>query len=304
MDASNRQAYANTFALLSQLFLHGPSPELQDHLAAIPDLAACLAQADAGAHYDLFGRNVLPFQGIFLHADAGLDGPNTAHLLNLYHAAQFEVSSSERPDHIGTQLDFLQHELALASPVHSTPADLAAFLDTHLLTWLAPFTLAVGQHASPCYAALADLTFNLLATLRTEFADIPATLVLPEPSNLLADPGTGLKKIAGHLLIPSATGIYLSTHTIQNLARGQQLPRGFGDRRQMLTNLLRNAAQYDLLADVLKNLEAQCQRWTADYQRLLDQYPLLSPVIRPWQTRAAHTRTLLEQMQTAMREAE
>lgn len=301
MDADTRQAYANTFGLLSRLFGQGPTPELRAHLEALPDLSDCLDLEDAGArHFDLFGHNIHPYQGVFLHPDAGLDGPRTDQLLRDYLTAEFAPSSGERPDHISSLLACLQQLLLPTQPSTFQPANVQQFLDQHLLPWSAPLTLAIRYHDIPCYIALSQLTFDLLAALRAEFPSEPSPPELPPQKAPLSDPRTGLKKIASHLLVPAATGLYFSPRAIQDLARAQKLPRGFGGRLQMLTNLLRNAAQYDLLGEVLDQIEIHGQKWVSGYEDLTARQPYLAPFIEPWQTRTQQTMSMVRQMKETM----
>ena len=102
-----------------------------------------------------------------------------------------------------------------------------------------------------------------------------------------------------HLITPAFSGIYLSRYTIGQLARQLELPRGFGNREQMLLNLMRTAVQYDNLKQLLAILQEKCTTWAENYQLLQESYPKIRPFTTQWQQRAKATIQLLEQMADA-----
>ena len=75
------------------------------------------------------------------------------------------------------------------------------------------------------------------------------------------------------------------------MGRATSVPKGFGSRALMLTNLLRSAAEFDHLGEVLDSLNADVHGWAEGHRTLNN------PV---WATRAEQTSELLQRMkQTA-----
>jgi len=121
------------------------------------------------------------------------------------------------------------------------------------------------------------------------------------PADLLDDERTGLKDIARFLMTPAWSGLALSRDDIARLGRSAQLPRGFGDRTQMLTNLLRSAAEYDGLGAVLTRLDQQVDEWRAHYQLVEAEGAwTLDAVAAFWQARLDTTEAVINRMRTAV----
>ncbi|MDT8307445.1 MAG: hypothetical protein RRC07_16050, partial [Anaerolineae bacterium] len=112
---------------------------------------------------------------------------------------------------------------------------------------------------------------------------------------------TGLKEIAGYLLAPVHSGLYLSRDDISALARAVELPRGFGGRQQMLMNLLRAAAQYETMAALAGELQRVAGEWQAAYRTLAE--TALAPYAAAWEERVALTGRLLAEIGRRAREA-
>lgn len=293
MDASPTelaQARDRAYALFARLYEKGLTADLLPLLAEIPELVDGIhlinydedkAEAD---HYDLFGFNVFPYASVFLDERATLGGRVTQNILSVYHKSGFDVPlESESADHIALQLQFLAFLSAaegealgdgLVQVALSIKQLQRQFMDEHLLTWLPAFVLAIRQQGDVFHSNLADLTFEMVLHHR---ADLGNDLLAPETSfslppapDLLADQKTGLKEIAAYLVIPAYSGLYLSRGDISRLARSQLLPRGFGSRQQMLTNLLRSAADYDHIPQLLKEIRILVAMWMQSYQVLAD----------------------------------
>jgi TorA maturation chaperone TorD len=328
-------ARSRSYALLADLFLQGLTAGTLPYLQAIPEIAAVLPpdfdQDEAAAdHYQLFGFNVFPYQSIFLHPAGLLGGPITDEVVRSYNQAGFATgpagsqAADESPDHLGYELRLMTFLCAaeadawddgLPFVVTALAVTQRAFLDQHLLQWLPPFVLAVEQQDQPLYGRLARLTLELAAGHRQSLAgpigpsaalpperDCPfvvTALAVPVP-DLLADEKTGLREIAAYLLTPPHSGLYLSREDIGRLARAHHLPRGFGDRSQILLNLLRAAADYDTIGEVLADLAKLAERWTAGYGQMAESSDApastLHLVARDWQATAARTASLLEEM--------
>ena len=324
-------ARSRTYTFLSQLYLVGPIPELYSHINAVPELAHTLvAQGDdpislqtvdqetlAADHYHIFGLNVLPFESSFFEPNFVLGGTVTESVLADYQKAGFHPDTkSENADHIGWELRFLgalckeqaaAEEARKGGAADQIAAEQVEFIEAHLLRWLPGLVMAVHQLKMPFYSSLADLTLDIVIDHYQELAKRSSSLHsskildfgLPDLPDILAEEKTGLKDIARFLITPAYSGTYLSREIIERTAKDQNLPRGFGDRATMLTNLFRNAAEYDQLPSVLDDLTQIFDQWMSFYQRLPERgqdINLLTPFATPWQARTQNSQKILDQL--------
>lgn len=304
-----------TYALFSRLYLEGVTAVTLPTLHAIPELAESLPEpfnADEAAadHQSLFGFNVFPYESIFLDDSGLLGGAVTDAVLHSYREAGFTVNeSSTSPDHIGHELALLAH--LCATEADAWQDDLAAtarrmrhlqwqFLQRHLLRWIVPFVIAVKEQKRPFYTTLAELTLDLVHDHGQEITPAnpsPPENVLPPPPALLDNDKTGLKEIAQYLATPPYSGFFLSRDDVARLARTQNIPRGFGDRGQMLANLLRGAAQFDTLPALLAELGRKIAAWQEACTVVANTMPELAPFAASWQERMTHTREILARIE-------
>lgn len=304
------QARARTYALFSRLFQHGITAPLWNTLQAIPDLAATLpdkldADQAAAAHYHTISDTVMPFESIFRDPAGLLGGTATTAVAEVY--ARTGYVPAAEADSLAVELDYLafccaaEHE-ALAAQDEAARAlwteRQRSYLDDHLLGWLPPLEAALAGGKLPFYAVLGNLTLTLVADHRAALGEpMPgAAAALPVPPDLLGGDDTSLRLISRTLLTPPFSGFYLSRETISDLARARHLPRGFGQRRQMLRNLLETAGQYDSAPLLLGDLLEVSADVAARYQAQLATWPELAPWIRPWQEQLARTRQTLADM--------
>lgn len=307
-----------TYELLGRLFLEGITAVTHPTLQIIPALAHIMtgpfdADEAAADHQTLFGFNVFPYESIFLDGSGLLGGAITDAILVSYREAGFAVDAgSTSADHIGHELELLAHLCgaeadALADNLPPVAARMRhlqrGFLQDHLLRWLVPFVLAVQGQKRPFYTALAALTLDFVhdhfQELSAHSAPLPLRLTpaLPEPPPLLNNEKTGLKEIAGYLTTPPYSGLFLSRDDIARLGRTQNIPRGFGDRTQILTNLLRGAAQFDTLPALLDGMQAVIATWQKAFTSSADSMPILAPFITLWQKRISQTSQTLIQIE-------
>lgn len=306
------------YDFLSRLWLHGVTPDGMALVAQVPELAAALGPAPAdfddlaAAHQQILGFDVFPFQSIFLDDSGLLGGAETDRVLESYAAAGFNfVTADSAGDHVGHQLAFLAFlcgaeadawEDGLASIGASMRSRQANFLRGHLLRWIVPFVLAVKQQGHLFYASLADLTLsqvadhaaNLGGSVPVDLLAEAALFVLPAPADLLADEKTGLKDIAEYLLRPVHSGLTLSRDDLTRLGRSLDLPRGFGDRVQMLTNLMRAAVTYDLWETLIGNLREVGVDWQEAYTSVGTDFPALADFVHPWVEQVERTVSMLD----------
>lgn len=308
-------ARSRAYGLISQLYLNGITAENLALVQMMPELGARLtmpfdADEAAADHHQLFGFNVHPYQSYFLDPAGLLGGPVTEGVARAYQRLGFwPDASSESADHIGFEVAFLAFLCAAeAEALEDDQPEIAGqlgdhqatFLAAHLLPWIGPLTLAIDQQGQGFYSSLARVTFDLVQEHASELTSQQGrppggNVALPLAPEIMEDEGTGLKEIAEFLLTPAYSGIYLSRDDIGRLARRQAIPRGFGDRRQMLLNLLRLAANYDALGQVIDGLEALAGRWLTEYDEMVGQEGM-EPYIAAWRSRATRTATMLKQM--------
>ncbi len=320
----------HTYTLLGRLYIDGLTAELLPFASELLGETAVTHYAlrntqhatrtthydpneAAAAHHALFRFNIFPYQAIFRDASGLLGGAESERVRVTYLESGFETAE---PDHIASELRFLAFLCAaeaearqdglnrLADQIVSRQA---SFLGNHLLAWLPPFVVALEQARQPFYAALATLTLDFVAdhAANLDLAGWQSRIaqnltgLLVEPPELLTRDKTGLKEIARYLVTPPHSGLYLSRDTIGELARACELPRGFGGRQQMLSNLLYTAVQYDSLPTVLTGLQAIFDTWHDSYATIKGEYPHLTPFLAPWQKQLAKTAVLLQQIQAA-----
>lgn len=314
------RARGYTYSLCSRLFLHGLTPEIRPAVAVISQLAAT-CRADVGPdqaaadHQTLLGFALFPYQSIFLDPSGLLGGEESARVQHSYtHYGFTPMTSAEAPDHIGHELACLAFLCAAESDaVEDQRAGIVQqvqrlqvdFLQNHLLRWLPPLVLAMQRQQQPFYAALAELTLALVDHHLTEMQDrrVPgavatATFTLPPAPTLLEERTTTLPDIVDWLLAPPYSGLFLSRDDLGRLARRYQLPRGFGDRALLLTNLLRSAIKYDCFAALITDLHTLVGAEAQAYQRFADEMPASAPWLARWQAQTTATATLLLRLNT------
>ncbi|MFP4598759.1 MAG: molecular chaperone [Persicimonas sp.] len=325
-DTDAALARSRAYLLLGRLFLRGVTAEIIDHVRAVEPLAQRLAslggdgegQVDldeaAAAHHDVFGFNVFAYESTFLDETARAGGRVTEHVSDFYRDAGFPiVETSESPDHVGVELNFLGFLSKMEAEHDGPDAEAArefsrAFLDTHLLRWFHGLRHALGVHGHPFFCALGDVTAELLLEHRralgagegiSDDEGDQGDQSAPDRSDargveLLDDPKTGLRDIAEYLLVPADAGIYLSRASIRALSRTKNLPAGFGTRANMMSNLLRSAADYDGLEQVTEALLAHVDDTRQAWRTFADKLPdVTAPIAEAWIARLDDTEQLL-----------
>jgi hypothetical protein len=121
---------------------------------------------------------------------------------------------------------------------------------------------------------------------------------LPEPPDILSSKKNGWREISAFLLTPVATGIYLGRDSIGDLAKQFKLPRGFGERQQMLVNVLQSAIVYDNFGEVMTGLAGITAVYQTHYSANLPHFPHDAALASQWQARAAQTVELFTKLQT------
>ncbi len=303
-------ARQRTYDLFGRLFLDGISPDQLPQLDEVPELAALASLRDpdqaAADHFQLISVTLFPYESIFRDPSGLLGGPLSEAISAVYQQNGCDILSDA--DHIGHELRFMARLCAAEASAHAEGEPQAAaswhsrqrsFLSAHILTWLPPLVTAIEASGDLFYSSLANLTLDLCADHLDTAVPPGAPFNLPAAPDLAGEE-SGLKEIARALTTPPYSGLFLSRDAISALARRHDLPRGFGDRAQLLTNLLRTAGQYNHAAAIISDLSATCRSWSDSYQAQADRYPALLPWIRPWRERAAQTAAALAAMIPAL----
>ncbi|MCB0064297.1 MAG: molecular chaperone TorD family protein [Caldilineaceae bacterium] len=318
-------ARGRLYELCRQLYLEGVTVETAAVVKALPDFAAYLfpdqhetvdnvLERTAATHQELFGFNLFSYESMFLENAGLLNGEGSDAVAAAYRAFGYAPTMrAGAPDHLGEELGALAHlctaeadawEDGNRAIAQRMQREERQFLQTHLLRWLYPCVTAIQRHEDPFFAYVATVTAELtaahyaalVAVVPTETPVARPVWALPAPPTLLQDARTSLKDIAHFLITPVYSGIFLSRASINRLGRTQRLPRGFGSREQMLTNLLRTAAQYELLSALLGDLVQEFHLWQQTYQNVLTANAHLAEFVKPWLTRAGATVELLAEM--------
>lgn len=310
IDANKRPlAQHHAYRLLSTLFLDGLTAVSLPTIQQVPELANALPaeinfDEAAASHQHLFGFNIFPYESIFLDPSRLLGGLATDAVLNSYSQAGFTPSpDSASPDHIGNELDMMAHLTGAEADAWEDDLPIVAqnmqrlqheFLQSHLLRWIFPFVVSVRRQNDPFFAAVAQLTFELVSD-HAQQLDLTGS-DLPIAPALLDDDKTSLRDIVEFVVTPPYSGVYWGRDDVGRLAREIELPRGFGGRDQMLLNLIRTAVQYKTIPTLISNLQAELGEWDKEYTAVLQEHPHLVPFIGIWQSHCQQTNELLTEI--------
>ncbi|GIV60750.1 molecular chaperone TorD family protein [Rhodocaloribacter litoris] len=271
----------------------------------------------AADHQHLFGFNVFPYAGVFLDPDGRLNGPVADEVRQVFLRSGCPLPlTGESLDHLGHELAWLAHMMhaeaealqdGIAAEVRRIRWMQRRFLDHHLLGWLPLFLEAARGQASPFFRRLLDLTQDVVWAHRRALGPAPpeeaTPFTLPAPPALLDLPETGLKEIAGYLATPVWAGFFLGRDDIGALGRRIGVPCGFGNRQQMLVNLVRAAAEYDRLVHLVAALKERVAVTRAGLRDLVaGDLPGLREALTPWLERLETTDRLLDRVRGAAQE--
>jgi TorA maturation chaperone TorD len=318
-DDQLAQARCLAYGLLADLVARGVDPSTRDAAQTSAPLADAIASyasarperlSDADLldllavdHQHAFGWSVPPFEGAFLDPARSIGGEATDALWAIFTAAGFVPDvSREDVEHLATSLRclaFLSGAEADAIEDGHTGAILRVrelsrrLLDEHLLCWVPTFVNAVERTGLAFPRALAAQIESLLVTHRAALGAPARRHELLAPAIDLDDPETGLREIGEHLATPARCGVFLSRDDVTRIGRGLKVPRGFGDRTQLLVNLLRSAASYDALDALLSALEEEMAR---EDDALASEHGIMAELVRPWRERTRETAALLRRV--------
>lgn len=263
---------------------------LVDHDTSVEQLAT--------SHHAAFALGVFPYAGVFLDPSASA-GACSDLVRSFYARAGFHPILDElAADHLAVELSFLAFvtgaqadALEDGRPAIAASLDplLAEFLDACVVSYLPALVTALDVQP---WVRIVDATLMLAAEHRSQLPNPITPATLHDPGDLLADPSTNLRRIAEHLLTPTACGTFVSRADIAAWGRMRSLPRGFGSRLIMLDNLLRSAIEYGELSSLLAALDAHL----VSRDHSLAQHAStceLDLAVAPWREALARTRTLI-----------
>ncbi len=295
------------YRLFADFFRDGLTPDLLSRFEAVDDLMELLPRAldsdEWGArHYEVLGMNVVPYAGWYLDERGLLGGASTASAAFGPGGVLMNGGASESPEHVSSQLAIVEHLLRLQIDGHDTIDDQRRFLDDHLLWWLFPFCFAVRRFEDDFYREVASLLVDVVIDHRADLGTgVPGAVPMADQIDVLSDEKAGVREIAQHLAVVSQSGIVLTRRRIQDMARSADVPRGFGDRVQMLSNLLRSAGQYDRVEQTLQAIAEDCHAWKTMYQRVRRFDVLaLDHIAAEWTRRIDNTLAIIDRMSTEL----
>jgi TorA maturation chaperone TorD len=305
-------ARSGAYALLAKLLVRGLDDERLALVRSVPPLADSLGEeADldelASQHHALFSLQLQPYGGVFLDGEGLAGGDVGRAVQDDFTAAGFIADlDGTSPDHLGLELAFLAFlsgaeadavEDGKTEIVEQLRARMSAFLDEHVLTWLPALVVGLPAEEGGFWPDVVHMALELCAEHRAEL-DEEATEPprLPAPPSLVDDEKTSLRGLARFFATPAFVGAVLTRSDLAKIGRRQELPHGFGGRKQMLESLLDNAKEY---GDVPALFEALGERLAAvdDRWATLAGRPGLEGPVMAWRARLAATRALLGKLE-------
>jgi TorA maturation chaperone TorD len=306
------RARSNGYAFLAELLAGDLTQDKVEQATRVLSEEPPLSLDELGAaHYELFGMQVFPHSGVFLDSAALAGGDRVADMVERYQRWGFSCGTSEGQDHIACQLEFLAWLIPFESRFRSSGDDakaqlvldeLRSFLDAHLLPWIVPLLAAVRAAHAPLFSAAMEIAVQIAADHRRELgghSEMAGPAEGPNAAEILENPRTSVRDIAEFLLAPSRSGCWISRADIQRLGRGSDVPRGFGSRAQLLSNLLRNAAEYELAEDLLGQIDALLVKQAQSYTSIAEELGLAA-FAAPWLERISATREMIGAMAEAL----
>lgn len=299
-------ARSRGYSLLSRLLLEGGrDAERKLDLFGVRG-AGFHTDEIAAAYHELFSLEVFPYAGAFVDPSglAGSSPADEAHVF--YRRCGFAGHVfDETADHFGVQLAFLSHSSRAKALAHQAgDRDAvsnierleARFLDSCVLSWIIPFASAVSEHDLPVWPEMVRLAVETLAEHRGALPGPVVSHRLVPALDVLEEPGSGIKDVARVLARPALSGVWIGRKQITELGNAAEVPRGFGDRVQMLANLLRSAAKFGQAPEITGRLAE-----IVDLERIayveLSETLALTAAADPWLDRLANTRSMLTQIQ-------
>lgn len=305
-------ARSKAYALFEQLYLNGINSQTKKSIVQIPELADKIDNEKrfeefAADHYAIFVHNLPPYASLFLEKTGQPGGEVTEKVMKAFRECGYKPSTtSESADHIGHILGSLSFICGAESDAwedgrHHVAGQMrqiqVELLEGQLLPWIFPFWSAVHAHNNPFYRELANLTVNIstdhYANLKNLHSFNQTRFDDAEEPNI---DEMKLHDIADYLLKPAISGCWISTNLLGDLSRQFDLPRGFGDRKTILLNLLKAAGKYNQFGPLLQVISEKFSDIHLGFEQIKNEEPTLSRFIFPWSAKICETNSLLNEL--------
>jgi TorA maturation chaperone TorD len=282
--AERRAAFA---ALAGILLLSEPGPALEEHVAAVPSLAALASTATAVDFERIFLRSVHPYESVFRSDTAERGGAVALRVADSFDEIGFDEHRTQRwrvagPDHLGLELRAHASLIALeaASWRGERPDEAARHVETqrrffadHLAWWAQVALDALGEVAcDTCYESLLKEVASFIADEVDLLRPVPLldTSQLPEVHALGS---MGPSRLARHLLAPARSGIWLGTQHIAEGASNLGFPWRPMDGRQNVTPLIAAAFDAGQIGELVAPWIARARATVVSHLRRADEQP-------------------------------
>lgn len=309
-------ARANAYALFETLFLRGITPAIVDTLKQVPDLADKVdfergLEELASDHYSLFVHNIPPYASIFLETDAQPGGDVTEAAAKAYKDCGYQrKGTSEAADHIGHIVGCLSFLCGAEADAWSDGLPRVAgqmrqiqveILENQLLPWLFPFLWAVRSHENKFFSGLIELTTDISADHYQSLQNLHRTYSTPlvEEASLgdMGNDETSVHEIVDFLLKPARSGLWFSSEKIAKLGREFELPRGFGERKTILLNLIKAAGKYEAFINLTSKMTEEYSNAHVNFEEIRVTQPHLAPFLFPWSMKIGGANAVLHKLQ-------
>lgn len=249
-------------------------------------------------HYEVAGLLVPPYEGVFLSGHAQLGGEREAELLRSW-ALAGQPAPSDSVEHIGSLCLLLA--ALLESPGGSQAASRLA--EEHILGWLPALNCAWERENATAYITVGRVLLELVLMCTEEHSHTDGVVRTSQDEEGLPtdDTEAGLREIGGFLTCHARSGVFLGRGAIARMGRQAGIPRGFGSTRLMMGNLLRSAAHYGAMGQVLDLLDQEAQAFERTWKETYRSHSSLTGWSAHWLGRIARTRSMFLTMRGALK---
>jgi putative dimethyl sulfoxide reductase chaperone len=272
----------------------------------------------------LFLLNLYPYQSVFGGAEPLLNTLETEKVQDYFFGHGFSVERVKGriknllPDHLAVEMRFMAYlakgeALAWREAKTETALNLAqaahSFLQDYLLKWLPVLALAVPRISQNNFYRILiaqTLAFTLYdfrhlqeqGTGEGKLRENAAKSAAKNETLILDLAQERLPEIVNYLTTPARSGFFLTKIEIERLAQRLRLPPSGENRFQMFRALFEQAAQYEVLADLLTALSEVTGYYAQELAKLTAEFPACGAVLAENQTKIKATENLLQAMQS------
>ena len=282
--------------------------ESLDNLSLKEDFKKIESNDDLAAeHYHVFGMGVFPFGHYFLSPVGNFGGEEEDLVIAIYNKYDFDfvnLDGGMGPTHLGTLLHFCAHLIENSQTEDADYHELSAlrrtFIAGQILTWLPTLSFAIKDLKSPLFEKLLDLALSIAysdwkALNGPEFKG-DLEFQLPQwdvEKDFLEIRETGLRDIAENLVTPAFSGMFLSKSTMKSLVSESDIPMGFGERKNLMENILKESVRYEDFKNLIDRFENLTSRWKDFYNSFPED---LAPVKSQWLRALGYSEVIFEKL--------